>query len=359
MKPIKLIVCVLLLPMLGISTTAGAPFVPARDAHCVAFSFDGRLVAIGMSGQSNEGFPPGPHPNPRKCGVVQWFDADTGRRVHRKETFGDLTRIAFSRDAKLIAAARLYTTPDRVGLNEVHLWHVDSGRTALVFDRCHAFAFSPLRDEIVLVSRRRCVVYDLNSGEKLRQFSELGGAVSINWSVDGERLTAVVHGAEGTRIRVTAAESGEMLAESAPLDQPFYTAAVAPDGSRIATGHPEGNVLLWDGQTAQLLGRLNSGGKGRQHPFFSPDGGLLGSGDQQNSDVVFWDVNSGEELRRYTFKQGEFHTYHIRSDEDALAPEKDPARFTFSPDGQSFLSGPYGGIIRLISSGRDTMRFGD
>ncbi|MGE0761335.1 MAG: hypothetical protein AB7O38_30255, partial [Pirellulaceae bacterium] len=67
--------------------TQAAPFVPPRDAHAVAFSPDGRLVVVGISGQSNGEFPPRPHPSPRKCGVVQWFDIAHQRRLRRIETF--------------------------------------------------------------------------------------------------------------------------------------------------------------------------------------------------------------------------------------------------------------------------------
>src|SRR5262245_48487014 len=71
-----------------------APFVPSRDAHCVAISPDAKLVAIGISGQSNSEFPPRPHPNPRKSAVVQLFEVASHKRLRRMETFGDLTRIA-------------------------------------------------------------------------------------------------------------------------------------------------------------------------------------------------------------------------------------------------------------------------
>ena len=50
---------------------------------------DGKLVVIGYSGQSNNEFPPAPHPNPRKCGVVQWFDVASGPRYSKCFALGE------------------------------------------------------------------------------------------------------------------------------------------------------------------------------------------------------------------------------------------------------------------------------
>lgn len=335
-----------------------APFVPKRDAHCVAYSPDGKLVAIGYSGQSNQQFPPGPHPNPRKCGVVQWFDVTSGRRLQRKETFGDITRVAFSPDGRFVAAARLYSTVDGIALNEVRLWLVATGKVEQVFDRCQAFAFSPLNDEILVTSRRRCVAYQLSGGTKLETIAPLAGALSICCSPNGRKVAAVMAESDEFCIRVVSRSASSVPVDSQRTPQPFYTVAFSPDGTELASGHPGGHVLLWDAQTLALTGRLQTGGAGLQYPFYSPDGALIAAGDQQNSDVIFWDRQSGQEVRRYTFKQGGVRSYHLRVGERPIAPERSPHRFVFSPDSQAFLAGPYGGIIRLFSTGQDVQRFG-
>jgi WD40 repeat protein len=336
-----------------------APFVPARDAHCVAFSLDGSLVATGISGLSDEAFPPRPHPNPRKCGVVQVWDFVSGQRLCRMETFGDLTQVAFSADGKLVAASRLFVTTDKLQLNEVRVWDIETRKVVFNFDRCHAFSFAPQGNAIAVASRRRCVVYDLTSGSKLKQFPSLAGALSIQYSPDGSRLSGILNTPDGFEIRLCDVADADKQQVSSPFEQPFYSVAFSPDGRHLASGHAAGKVWLWDARTLQPIGILNSNGRGLQHPFFSPDGILLGAGDQSNGDAVFWNPSSGEEVARYTFKKGAFHTYRLRAKEDVVAPEKDPARFAFSPDGQSFLSGPHGGIIRLIATGQDTQRFGD
>lgn len=337
----------------------GAPFVPKRDAHCVAYSPDGKLVAIGYSGQSNQQFPPGPHPNPRKCAVVQWFDVASGRRLQRKETFGDITRVAFSPDGRYIAAARLYSSVDGIALNEVRIWLVATGTTEFVFDRCQAFAFAPAGDEILVTSRKRCVAYRLADGAKLTPLAPLAGAVSICCSPNGERLAGVLVVGSQCHIRVVSRTTGDSYLDSPGFSTPFYTVAFSPDGRQLASGHAGGNLLLWNATTLDAVGRLTSGGSGILHPFYSPNGQLVAAGDQQNSDVVFWDRETGQELRRYTFKQGHLHSYHLRSGELPVAPEKSPHRFAFSPDSQAFLAGPYGGIVRLVSTGQDVKRFGE
>jgi len=342
-----------------VSAISAQPFVPKRDAHCVAYSRDGKLVAIAYSGQSNQQFPPGPHPNPRKCGVVQWFDVASNRRLQRKETFGDITRVAFSPDGRFVAASRLYTTLDGIGLNEVHVWQVATGKTEFVFDRCQAFTFSPSRDEILVTSRRRCVAYRLADGSKTETFAPLAGALSICCSPNGLWLAGVVTMNNECWVRVIERSSRSPPIESPKFSTPFYAVAFSPDGKQLATGHVGGNVLLWDAETLDSTGRLKSGGTGMQFPFYSPDGQLLAAGDQKNSDVVFWDRQSGREVRRYTFKQGSVHAYHVRKGALEIAPETSPHRFVFSPDGQAFLSGPYGGIIRLVSTGQDIKRFGN
>src|SRR3954463_3945439 len=79
-----------------------APFVPPRDPQVVAFAPGGTMVATGCSGLSDGNFPPRPHPDVRKCGIVAVLDISTRKRLFRWETFGDFTKLAFSPDGSLL-----------------------------------------------------------------------------------------------------------------------------------------------------------------------------------------------------------------------------------------------------------------
>src|SRR5690349_9057333 len=85
-----------------------APFVPARDPQVVAFAPGGTMIATGCSGLTDGSFPPRPHPDVRKCGVVAIWDIATRKRLFRWETYGDLTKLSFSPDGTLLAACRLF-----------------------------------------------------------------------------------------------------------------------------------------------------------------------------------------------------------------------------------------------------------
>src|SRR5438445_2157775 len=112
----------------GARVAHAAPFVPPRDPQVVAFAPGGTMVATGCSGLSDGTFPPRPHPDVRKCGIVAVWDVATRKRLFRWEMFGDFTKLAFSPDGKLLAACRLFSADNGVELDEVRLWDVTSGR---------------------------------------------------------------------------------------------------------------------------------------------------------------------------------------------------------------------------------------
>lgn len=338
------------------SAASAAPFVPERDAQCVAVSPDGSLVATGKSGMSNSEFPPRPHPTIRKCALIQIWDARSGQMLQRMQTYGDFTKLAFSPDGKLLGSCRLFTPGDGLEMSQVRLWEVATGKLVHEFNRCHAFDFSHDNEMIAVLSRSKCVLYELKDMEKARQVEPLGRSTSVAFSHDDQRILGIQHRDGGTRVLLCNAANGELLQESAPFDRPFYTMAVSSSGL-LATGH-EGVTLLWDIESLALRSQLKVLSQGLQHPFFSADGELLGTADQKNGDVVFWDLTTGKQVRRYTFEKGSFRTFHPRRDEDLLRPEKDPTRFAFLPDGQTFMAGCFGGMIRSISNGQEVKRFG-
>jgi WD40 repeat protein len=338
---------------------SAAPFVPARDPQVVAFAPGGTMVATGCSGLSDGTFPPRPHPDVRKCGVVSVWDVVTRRRLFRWETFGDFTKLAFSPDGKLLAACRLFATGDGIELDEVRLWDVTTGRVVNVLDRCHGFDFSPDSRQLAVLSHSKCVVYDLKDWTKEKLVKPLGGAVAAAFTADGLSLVGIAADEGKYRLRLVAVESGSTTAQSLALDQPFYTIAIAPDGSLLATGHDGGNVVLWEPQTLDVKSRLQTAVRGVAHPFFSPEAKILAAGSQETGDVALWNLADRQEIARYTFEKGGLHTYYNRQASAKLRPERDPTRFCFSPDGESFFAGCYGGILRATSGGQELARFGD
>jgi WD40 repeat protein len=344
---------------------AAAPFVPARDPQVVAFAPGGTQVATGCSGLTDSGFPPRPHPDVRKCGVVAVWDVQSGKRLFRWDTFGDFVKLAFSPDGTLLASCRLFETDDGLALNEVRVWDATTGRVVKVLDRCHHFDFSPDGKQLAVLSRSKCALYDVKDWAKETLVKPLGGAVSVAFSADGESLIGVVREREKYRLRMCAARGAgvppaeDSSRESLALESPFYRVAIAADGSLLATGHDNGQVVVWDATTLDVRSRLQTGERGLAHPFFSPDARLLAAGCQANGDVVIWNLAERQEAGRFTFEKGALRTYMTRAADVKHRPEEDPTRFCFSPDGEAFLVGAYGGILRATSAGQELRRFGD
>jgi WD40 repeat protein len=338
---------------------AAAPFVPPRDPQCVAFAPGGTIVATACSGLSDETFPPRPHPDVRKCGVVAVWDVNSGKRLFRWETYGDITKLAFSADGTLLAASRLFATSDGVALHEVRLWDTTSGRVVKVLDRCHAFDFSPDGQWLAVLSRSKCIVYELADWTKERQIKPLSGAISVAFAADSTALCGIVKVEDKFAIRRCELSGGEAKQQSLALDAPFYALAVAADGSTIATGHDGGQVVVWNYPDLDVRTRLRTGETGIAHPFYSLDGSYLASGCQSNADVIIWDPRTGQELHRYTFQKGSFRPHYQRGQDEIVRPEQDPTRFCFSPDSSAFFVGCYGGILRAVASGQEIKRFGD
>lgn len=341
------------------SSLSAAPFVAARDPQVVAFAPNGSHVATGCSGLSDGSFPPRPHPDVRKCAVVAVWDVAKRKRLFRFETCGDFTKLAFSPDGKLLAACRLFRTGDGLALDEVRLFDATNGRVQQVLDRCRGFDFSPTGRHLAVLSKSRCVVYDTADWTKLREAQPLGRALAVAFTADGRSLLGIVADGGQFRLRKCPLHGKEAATNGLPLTEPFYTIVTAADGRLLATGHAGGNVVLWDAATLDVVSRLATGTRGLAHPFFSPAGALLAAGCQATGDVVIWNASTRQEAARYTFEKGAFKTQLSRLASETIRPERDPTRFCFSPDGQAFLAGCYGGILRRVSDGAELARFGE
>jgi len=351
-----------LMALLVPTVLRAAPFVMDRNAQCVAISADGKLAATGKSGLSDGADPPRPHSNYKKCAVVQIWEIESGKQLWRLETFGDLTKVKFSPDGSRVAAARYFTPGGGVAMNEVRVWNTATGKIEKQYTGCHDFDYAP-DGSLAILSRTRCALYNAQ-GERTKRIDGIRNALSVAFDADGKRIAGVSPVSGGFAAQVCDVASGELIAATPVLKEPFYAVAFSPQQNVLATGHV-GAVALWDldqpqaDQPLTLRAQLRTGAKSLAHPFFSPTESILGAGDQGNGDCVFWDLTQGEAVRRYTFQRGEFTPYYPRTVEEKVRPEIAPHRFAFGPAGETFIAGCYGGMIRTLSDGRDLLRFHD
>ena len=73
----------------------------------------------------------------------------------------------------------------------------------------------------------------------------------------------------------------------------------SPDGHTLATGSTNGQICLWDVQTAELKGTLTEHTEIISSLVFSPDGRTLTTGNKDGT-VLLWNVDTGEPLTTLT-----------------------------------------------------------
>lgn len=78
----------------------------------------------------------------------------------------------------------------------------------------------------------------------------------------------------------------------------FDEMAVSPDGHRLATATPQGEIQQWDVDSGQLVGSTMPGHRAVGEIAYSPDGEYLASVGEVGTDdtLRFWDVDSGEQV---------------------------------------------------------------
>jgi WD40 repeat protein len=114
--------------------------------------------------------------------------------------------------------------------------------------------------------------------------------------------------------------------------------AFSPDGKQLASTGADGQALLWDSETGEILWALqvHPAGIGATMVVFSPDGTRLAaaSDSREGADplVSVWDLASGQELHTVTGLPNRAY---------ALA---------FSPDGTKLAIGEYGDFIKVYDA---------
>src|SRR5204863_9651629 len=147
-------------------------------------------------------------------------------------------------------------------------------------------------------------------------------------------------------------ETGEELRKFSDHQGPVSSVSFTRDGSKLATTSGDGSLRVWDmsllTEVRQILlrkGTVAFPGASDLRAVFSPDATLLASvdGDISQRKIRLWDAESGRELRVMVPDPEHEFTYGV----------------AFSPDGKSIASRGGAGKLHLwdVASGRKLRDF--
>lgn len=170
----------------------------------------------------------------------------------------------------------------------------ESLRESLLSPRIRAVAFNSDDTRLATaVSDGRVTLWDARTGAVLRTLERKasGAAKSVAFSRDGRRLVCC----SDLDTTLWDVATGNKLQASA---SPTASVTFGPDGARMLAGHQDGTVSLWDTDGMKRLWSV-SAARGQVHVVaFDPGGKEFATASMMDPTVAFWDVATGNELRR-------------------------------------------------------------
>lgn len=243
-----------------------------------AFSPDSRRIVTG-SRQSG---------NVAQATVNVW-DASTGAvaLVLQNPPSAFCGSVAYDPQGARIAAACFNQT---TGARTLQLWDANSGAQLLFINGVNgSVAFSPDGSRVASDngSTQAVNLYDTRSGQLVQtiQTNIVGGTKQAIFSPDGVHL--ITGNGEGT-ISAWNIATAQQVFNFSGYTSSVNDVVINKAGTRLASVHEDGSLVLWDGNSGQQLSNFKSA-KPLRSVSFSPDGDVVVSGGDENIIRVFAD----------------------------------------------------------------------
>jgi WD40 repeat protein/energy-coupling factor transporter ATP-binding protein EcfA2 len=157
-------------------------------------------------------------------------------------------------------------------------------------------------------------LWEVATAEELPVLHHEGLVEAIAFSPDGTRLATQ----SGGTVRLWNIVTGEELTDLSAYDkQNVYSAALSPDGQRLATADYDGHLRVWDVDTGEELSVLQEVGRVSVVTFSSDGTRLATTGPDRPTRV--WDVEKGKELAILHHEAGGASVVIFSSDGTRLA----------------------------------------
>jgi sugar lactone lactonase YvrE len=283
-------------------------FVHSEPFWAMDLSSDGGTVVVGTRG-----------------GIIAW-DVGTGEELFTVDTANSQSQVytlALSPDGKTLAANwedDTFLIWDVEQRQEVHVLSYESKELPV------DVAFSPDGRTLASASWDVVRLWDTKTGELLHAFAQEQDLLppwpaAVDYSPDG-----------GTVVMVDSEDRIWFLSTAADYEAKFVhgssavtSIAFSPDGRFVASGHssgtyesPTGKIRLWDAATGERMMSSDVSGFYPVWISFSPDGGLLASGDSDGG-VRIWDAQTWELVTTIEYHRDHLEVVAFSQDGKTLA----------------------------------------
>ena len=252
--------------------------------------------------------------------LILW-DIRQGKKIqtftHQGFLTGAVFGLAFSPDGKYFVS----------GGKGTKLWDLATRQEVMTLDDniARAMAFSPDGKYLLCGGRGTMKIFDVATGEEIRDFKSQNNVDSVAYSPDGKYVLSG-RGREMTLWNASVGKSIKTVvgSEGSFLNNPnVFAVAFSSDGQYALSGGGDNSVRLWNAKNLTQIKKFvgHTGIRGIWSVAFSPDGKYALSGGWDGL-IKIWDLASGTEWRVFAG-----HTGSIGG-----------ASAKFSPDGKYVIS---------------------